>query len=589
MSPPPPPSDDPPPPPVTPGGGWEVVDPPPPAPARDPILDDPLFAEIVESKPLPELKVEPVAPPPLPVAEPLDALPVAEEIPVPKAAPVRPPRPRPVAPPPPEPADAPKPRVFAACAIVGCFGLGFLGALGFLAYAAIALLSHVADNRPVATTLAGTRPDPVAPTKLAGAKVISLPSTVDAVGRAAGGRFLLLRTPRTREIHVFDPNAGEVIQRFEVGRSDALFAGSASKLFVYNPGRVNEELERWDLTTGQKELTAARPAGVVKPDALVVGAGVDGPVYLVSVPSGGVANARELDPVTLKQRDGGNHALTGWRGDDETRVHVRASDDGTLLGVTTPGGAQGVRFAPRGAPALLKLPLNGGLFPTLATPSPDGRLVFTPVGFYDVTAAPRKSTVTPYCLPTAHGNGLFLSFGRDIGRRLIDPVRVHLTADPEQWVVLPEVAVPGGFVASYTGDLPPDQRVHFWPAAGLALTIRTGEANRQQLDARPLDVQTLLQGFERAYLVIGSEPRLWAERGREWRYRPVVWTSADEATPTVTKVDGPADLQVRNGELVWTPGSGSPDSSDVTLRVSAGGLSAEQKFRLAVLDNRDDD
>jgi hypothetical protein len=413
---------------------------------------------------------------------------------------------------------------------------------------------------------------------------------VDAVGRAAGGRFLLLRTPRTREIHVFDPNAGEVTRKFELGGSNALFAGSASKLFVYNPGRANEELERWDLTTGERELTAARPAGVVKPDALVVGAGVDGPVYLVSVPSGGVANVRELDPATLRQTDNGNHALTGWRGDADTRVHVRASDDGSVLGVTAPGGAQVVRLAPRGAPALLKLPLNDGRYPTLATPAPDGRLVFTPVGFYDVTAGLRKSAVTPYCLPTAHGNGLFLSLNRDIGRRLGDPVRVHLTAAPDQLVELPDVPVPGGFVASDAGDLPPDQRVHVWPGAGVALTIRTGEAARQQLDVRPVDVPTLLQGFEQPYLVIGSEPRLWAERGREWRYRPVVWTSADDATPTVTKVDGPADLQVRNGELVWTPGTAAPGGVEVTLRVSVGRRqSAEQKFRLAVLDNTDDD
>ncbi|MBN9522571.1 hypothetical protein J0H58_29300 [bacterium] len=596
MTPPPRPEDDAPPPtPVTPGGGWEAVDPVPPVPVRDPLLDDPLFADLVEVKPLPDLTVEPVAET-LPAAEPLDALPVAEEAPAPKATPVRPPRPRPVTPPPrPElpPPEASRPRWFAACAVLGCFGLGFLGALAFIAYAAIMLLQGVSDLRPEQTWVStSARPGPVAPTTMGQAKVpVVLPATVDAVGRAAGGRFLLLRTPRTKEIHVFDPNVGRVVRQFDVGDPQALFAGSASKLFVYRPNSA--ELDRWDLTTGQKEHTERRPDGVVKPDSLVVGAGVDGPVYLLSVPaSGGASNVRELDPVTLRQKDGGSYQLSGWRGNPGTRVHVRASDDGAVLGVTTPEGAQVVRFAPRSAPALVKLAAIAGQPPLLVAPSADGRLAFTPVGMYDATDGTRKTARTPYTFPPAHGTGLFLSLNRDIATRtLTDPVRLHPVADPDVWVELEDVGVPRGLASNDTGDLPPDQRVHVWPAAGVALVIPPGSRDQQLLNVRKVDVKTLLQeGINRPYLLVGSEPQLWAERGREWRYAPAVWTNVEGVTPTVTKVGGPNDLQVRNGELVWTPGAAAPESGyDVTIRVSVEGLTTEQKFRIAVVAAPDDD
>ena len=89
---------------------------------------------------------------------------------------------------------------------------------------------------------------------------------------------------------------------------------------------------------------------------------------------------------------------------------------------------------------------------------------------------------------------------------------------------------------------------------------------------------------------MGSEPQLWAERGREWRYAPAVWTNVEGVTPTVTKVGGPNDLQVRNGELVWTPGAAAPESGyDVTIRVSVEGLTTEQKSRIAVVAAPDDD
>ncbi len=598
MTPPPPrPDDETPPPPVAPAAGWEVVEPVAPPSPRDPLLDDPLFAELVEAKPLPDLKLEPATPPPLPVAEPAEAIPVAEEAPpLPRAVPVATPRPRPPEAsqfrPRPAPAqredataDQPRPRVLMACSVVGCFGLTLLAALGFLAYAAIALLSGIAESR---TPRSGQllRPEPVAPTAgLAGQRItINLTGVVDGVGRAAGGRFLLMRVPRTNQVLVFDPNVAQLAKTIEVGEPGALFAGSASRMFVYRPNARGQELESWNLVTGLKEQTASKPTGVVQPDALVTGAGVDGPVYLVSVPTNGTANVRVLDPDTLAET--GSYPVPGWRIGDQ-RVHVRASDDGTLLGVTTADGAQLVRIVP---PAPLSMVgLRGGARQSvfLATPAHDAQQMYTSHGVYDL-AGSRKFTGTPYSFPAAHGSGLFLSYRREvITGKLTDPVRIHLADNPDIAVELPDVQAPPGLLASDTGDLPPDQRVHLWPAAGLAAVIRTQAAGQSQLDVRKVDVPKLFEDLEKPYLLFGSEPRLWAVRGEEWRYSPVVWTNA-KAVPVPAKVVGPRGMAARNGEFAWTPGPGDA-SADVVLRVRSGEETVEQRFRITVIDDEDDD
>ncbi|HYH67685.1 MAG TPA: hypothetical protein VD866_23510 [Urbifossiella sp.] len=583
MSPPPPRPDDEQPPPAA---GWEVVESP-----RDPILNDPLFAELVESKPLPDLSAEP------PVAEPLDDLPMAEVAPVPRATPVERPRPRPVVPPPPrraeEPTEPPKPQVFAACAVMGCFGLGFLAAMGFIGWAALTFLAGIPDDRPTVSGTAAARPGPVAPTQMTEQKrEIPLPGRVHAVGRAAGGRYLLLHVQQTQQILVFDPNTGNLLNhRFECGTGPR-FAGSASKLFVYRTAEAGEQLQRWDLTTGVREKTAAKPTDVPDPSALVAGAGVDGPVYLVSTPMNAGGHIRALDPDTLSSVD--SITATSWRA--ATYTHVRATDDGTLWGATTQGGALLVRLPQlpaKGHALFLTLPRGATSTPQLATPAPDGKLAYTTVGVVDTGPNPpkKRGNRSLYSFPTAHGSGLFLTVRDPVTQALTGPLRLHVAADPDVGLSVPGVEVPRGLMGSDIGYLPPDQRIHLWPAAGIAVTIPTpmgaaGKPELPTLEVHRVDVPALLKEREDPYLVIGSEPQLWAVRGREWRYRPTVWTNEAEAH-TLTKPAGPPGMSVQNGDLVWTPGP-TDTRVDVTLGVMAGNsLSAEQRFRLTVVDDAD--
>jgi hypothetical protein len=475
--------------------------------------------------------------------------------------------------------------MFLACGVIGCLGVVFFAALGFIAYAAITLLSGAADRAGGSSRAITDRPGPVVPTTFnaAGEKgVVVLPGVVDAVGRAAGGRYLLLRTPRNSQLHVFDPNVGKIVRVIDLGSPKALFAGSASKLFVYKPIPGVAELERWNLETGEKEASASRPGGVVSPDALVTGVGVDGPVYLVSIPANGRANVRVLDPDTLKETPP-PHNFDGWRGG--TRVHARASDDGSLLGVTTPAGAQLVRFGPGAAPLLIPLTSRLGIAPQLATPAHDGHFVYTSNGMFDAPTATSKGLRGSYTLPTAHGSGLFLSLPLGARATLTGSIRIHPTSTPEDYVELDDVEAPAGLQASDTGDVPPDQRVHIWPAAGLAAVLSTGAESH--LTLTPLNMPEVLQ-FSNPYLAIGSDPPAWAVQGDEWRYRPVVWTDAKPA-PTLTLLDGPKGMELRNGEFTWTPRSNAPVTSEVRVRAAVGGRSVEQRFRVTVVDEPDED
>lgn len=546
-----------------------------PPPDRDPLLDDPLFAEIVEPKPAPDLVVEPDLPPALPVAAPAPP-------PLPPATPVKPrPRAELASPAPPrrvpEDAEPPRPRMFAACGVLGCLGLAFLTSLGFMVYAVVTLFATFADHddrddTPAAREAKTARPDPVGPTTFAADRGTLLldGGVVNTVGRAAGGRYLLLRTSRDGAIHLFDPNAGQVVRKFDTGASNALFAGSASKLFVYKRQPGGGELQRWNLESGAREQDAK--VGGVPPDAVVVGAGVDGPVYLFNAPANGVASARVIDPDTLAPVN--QFAVPDWRPDAD--VHVRPSDDGSMVALGSSAGVRVVRLGPAGFTGMS--PVWGS---ALATPARNGGAVYATGGLFDPRGTP-KGGVTRYAFPTAHGSGLFLTLDEGpFNKSLAGPLQLHLAAAPGSAAELEDFPLPGGLRVDDTGTLPPDQRIHLWPAAGLAAVILPGGEGKVTL--AKIDVAALLKETGAAYLVIRTEPRLWAARGAEWRYAPAAWTSAKGAQ-TVTLKSGPPGMQVQANQLVWTPGTAATTPAVVDLSVAAGTLTAEQRFQVTVVN-----
>jgi len=468
---------DPPPPP-------EVGGNPAPPPARDPLLDDPLFAEVVPPRAAEPVVAEVVARP----------APIPGGRPVPPAAPVRPAfppgrrDPPPAVRPAPESETAPRSKVLTACGVMGCFGVVLLAAVGFLIYAAITVLGDLGGrvgraDRPPPPAVAD-RPGPVEKTRLAANTArIELPAAYDAVGRAAGGRYLLLRVPARKELVVFDANAGEVIRTLPLGDARALVAGGAAKLFVYRPSTA--EVERYDLTTWEKEATAKKPAGMGLVEAVAVGPAADGPVFLVARTLEGAADVRALDADALTLVSA--LRVQGWTKGEV--VHARASHDGAVLAVSGDP-ALVFRYAP--ATGLKALALwEGANAPRLATPSPDGEYVYTPRGVFStdgkVVLRPTAREFFPF--PPAHGGGLYLSLREVNTGRLGTELRVHPAGSKEVRTTLDAVKIPPLW-ANDDGDIPADQRVHVWPAAGLVAVLPpdtnlTLELTKVDLPAKP--------------------------------------------------------------------------------------------------------
>lgn len=610
-------------PPPTPGA-------PAPPPGRDPLLDDPVFAELVDSPagPVSEpLYAEPVAEPDgtdLPIAEPVrpeptspsaaaavdpepveEPAPPPEPAPLPRAYPVRseatPPTPRrgppPVAPagsgprpvPPPPDRPPPKPRVMTACCVLGCLGGAVVGAVAVLAFVAVAVLGYLGER--IATDrdrelphaeAAGHRPGPVAPTSLPGDTTLFLEGPFDSVGRGAGGRYLLLRIPSKGAIAVFDPNTGTLVRSLSVGDPKALFACGAAKLFVYRP---KGEIDRYDLVTWQKEQTT--PAGIAGADAIAVGPGSEGPVYLCSVGEGRPAEVRVLDPATLKQTAA--HRVREWKGRADGQVLVRPSDDGTVLAVTGDRSALVIRFAPGASPRVARLRPKTGAAPALATPSPDGQFVYTPRGVFDPDGKHLLGTDKPYffTVPTAHGSGMYLSLSANAGQ-VEGSAKLH-AADPsslQSLVTLESVAVEGDLPADEVRAVPADQRVFLWPVAGLAAVL---PPSGDRIELSKIDVADRLKQSGREYVVFATDPPRTARRGAEWRYSPVV-LARDDRNLILELTTHPPGMHLAGREIVWAPAARPPGPVEVRIRATdpRSGKSAEQFFRVAVAGDPDE-
>jgi hypothetical protein len=611
MNPPQPPDEQPPPLPTGPGPESSPTG----GAGRDPLFDDPHFAELLARdtpRPAEPAREEPEADFAQEVDGPVESEPVVAEVvsrpaggtsDLPRAEPIRPAAPREAGPPgraervrpapspgptafaarkpdsgPPPP--TPRPRIYAACCVIGCLGVAVLAAVGFLAFVAIVVLERLGDqieDQDMAgdNSVSTSRPGPIAPPRSI-PKNVMLSGRVDSVGRAGGGRFLLLRIPQTRQLAVFDPNEADA-SYLDLSESNALFAGGASKIYVYEPGA--RTLERWDLLTRKREHKQKQPPDLPMVTAMAVGAASDGLVYLFSTGERG-STVTVVDPVELKPRR--SHKLPDLRSSDT--VLVRASDDGSILAVSEKSGASVFKY--EGA-EIHPLDLwKSGPRPQLATPSPDGKYVYTPRGWFPTSQEdlPVKMASYFYTLPTAHGSGLYLSLDVDRNDKIIGSPRLHAAGSARTLATLDQLtfgAGQGAMYASEWGEPPHDQRVHLWPAAGLMAFIPV--LNPSVIELVKVDVGEELRKSGEEHLVIGSDPPTAARGGEQWTYRPQIWSLRSQAVEIRLR-DRPSGMQIRGGVITWTPAATGAFEVTVEARDPVTDRTAEQRFRIVVAE-----
>jgi hypothetical protein len=446
-------------------------------PARDPLLDDPAFAELVdppkEAEPLPLAE---------PVAVPVESLPVAEVV-RPKAVPVQPVKPK-LAPnitmPTPVETEPPRPQWFAACSVIGCLGVLMIAALAALIYIAITLLSNLGDK--IGDTKSTSRNDvekvqrgPLAPTSLAADTEIDLPGRVASVTRGAGGRFLLLRIQRTETVHVFDANHGRIVYQIPGGKQGTLVAASADKIFLCDP--LEHKLQRYGLFTGSLESEVAIPKSVPVVQGMAIGSAASGPLRLVTAP-GGKLRIHHVDPTSLSvdRTDDFNLAIDASAG-----VMARASESGVVLGLGHADGAVAVWFGTT-PPTAKPLAPTTGAKPQWAIPSPDGQWFYTPRGVYDTGGNPFTGSKSAfYTFPTAAGSERFLSLEAD-GEQVSGTVRVYMAGETSmaRSSELEKAVLNSSHSANAwkKDDPTAAERVHYWPAAGIVAVLPHARAQQ---------------------------------------------------------------------------------------------------------------
>src|SRR5262249_26760577 len=131
---------------------------------------------------------------------------------------------------------------------------------------------------PGPSSLKPPAPVPVQAPALDQDKVVrDLPSTIGDVAVGGGGRFLVLTLPQVRKIAIFDVNQAKVATYLPIAEDNVKIAAGMDKLMAALP--TSNILQRWNLLTGEREVSAPLPlAGTLT--GVCMGSASNGPLLI---------------------------------------------------------------------------------------------------------------------------------------------------------------------------------------------------------------------------------------------------------------------------------------------------------------------
>jgi hypothetical protein len=321
-----------------------------------------------------------------------------------------------------------------------------------------------------------------------GREEVELPGFVGDVTVGGGGRYLIYRLSDRPKLAIFDVQQGKVAKELPLISSVAHLAGGATQLIVVYPRA--KQLEVWNLSSFEKETTAPLPAQLTS-DAIghvCMGSASGGPLF-VYLPH--EKRTLAVDVPTLATTEvrwtvfGPNNA--GGPG------HMRASADGTVL-LGWGGSWAGLEMATfedgQQLDAKKEFEFSGGAF---ALPSVNGGLIFTQWAIVTRDLQPMKvpELQQAYLIP-AQEPGYFLALF-NAGKRPLpntSPTEGPANLPPVEKVVIYSESLKPLLVINDCQELREpsalhwEKRVHFYPRAGLLITL----ANNRRLILRHVDV-----------------------------------------------------------------------------------------------------
>jgi predicted Zn finger-like uncharacterized protein len=295
-----------------------------------------------------------------------------------------------------------------------------------------------------------------------------LPGVAGEVCVGGGGRFLILHLPSLRQLAVFDASEARIVKFLPIGDDKVLLAAGFDKLFVALP--VRNQLQRWDLTTFEKESTGAVPVPIL---GLAMGSGTRGPLVVQTgepFPGRDETNLVCLDPQTFQEsaiQFVSPDRFVPGRGDPgRQETGLRVSTDGKVVTGTGVFIRDGKNY--RSVP---EAPAN-------ATPGADGRYLYTAGQIYSAEGKPVGPHIgrhgqMSWFFPAHHGPYyVSLSERGPQGNAIRFALGIHQGGDTQPLVTLPDIEGLTGLLEYPSGrHVPFDRHVFFIPEARLLVVI----------------------------------------------------------------------------------------------------------------------
>ncbi len=420
---------------------------------------------------------------------------------------------------------------------------------------------------------------------------VNLPGTVDSVCVAGGGRYIVFRIPKSKQLALFDVNTGKVAKYIPIAEDGALFAGGMTKLYILNP--TANVLQRWDLAKLEKETTVANPLGGT-PKQMLMGHLTDGPIFLAgSGVGGGRFSYGFLDPRTWKQVEikvqggrGGGPAGIG----EQYPPSVRVSGDGRVYAWWTPG------LSPSGLCSMVigSSEAKGYWEHTSVgeiIPGPDGTL-FTGSGPYTPELKKLNEKEVGAAFPATSGPWYFQV---KIPDRFSQPrprpgepaakpqLMIKMLGENRPLVTFTELAgfdmelEPWGGLKR--GSMSFAERIHLIPEADLIVVLNK-EGNKLHLHR--FDIKTRLEKLDLDFLFVMSRPPAAAGKGMKFTYTPEVLSKKGGVKVKVEA--GPEGMAAAGTTVTWdVPAAAPAEVHDVILTISdASGQETFHTFKLTV-------
>jgi hypothetical protein len=406
-------------------------------------------------------------------------------------------------------------------------------------------------------------------TQFEGDKTIKkCPDVISDIIDAGSGKYLVCFFPKLRKIGIFDVEKLEFVKYISANDDTVKFAAGRDKLIVALCS--NKVLQRWSLTTFEKEVTVAMPVSGTIVD-MCMGAASDGPLYMATdgrIPES-ESNYCMIDVSTM-------HVMNvKMPGGDFHGGGMRASANGSLVGFSN-----GV-LAYDGATARFYNTNDGynGAF----IPNASGTAVFAGTRVYTREMKRIREAQNETMIPGRQGDyylGILMP-GFNNNNRLAD-VRVYLGQDSRSLVSLGDLGLTQEFWQSH-GDsvITLDKRIWCLPLSKVIIIL--GITN-DQFTVYRFDPDAALAKSDVDYLFVASTPPATVAAGQNFTYK--IDVKSKKGGVKFKLESGPDGMTLsETGELTWAvPADMSDAKVSVIICISdATGQEIYHNFELKVV------